>query len=142
MPFDGEPTGLENNFDQSKTPELQESEIKELLREFRSIIEDAPEIVEDGTEILFPRIESYDELGKHQDKTWEIVKDVFDFDIKGAGSPVREYVVEGTPGEEGEGTIKVSLFKTNNPNIFVGKYEYANGDKCWSLRPNELEDEI
>ena len=127
-----------------KSPEsLEEPELKELLENFRDALEDMPEIVgEMNEEMLFNNIESYEKLGKYQDKTWGILKERFNFDINDTGVPAKEYSIPGTPGSEGEGTIKVSLFETNDPNIFVGQYEYPNKDKWWSLRPEELEDEI
>jgi len=143
MPFEQESMGPKNNFDNLEKHELEEFEIKELLAEIREILADAPEIVgEMNTEMVFNNIPSYKQLEKHQDRIWESIKDLYGFDIENVDSPFRKYTVEGTPGSKGEGKIQVSLFPTNNPAIFVGRYRYPNGDEWWSLRPDVLEDEI
>lgn len=143
MPFDQEPIESENDHDSLEKPELQESELKKLLEDFRDALKDIPEIiVEMNTEMLLYNITPYERLGEHKNRAWEIIKDMFGFDINNIGSCSREYSIEGTPGSEGEGTIRVSLYKTNDSNIFVGQYEYPDGDKWWSLRPEKFAGEI
>jgi hypothetical protein len=49
----------------------------------------------------------------------------------------REYTMDGTPGTSGEGTINVRVIRTNDPQIFLGEYKYADGDVVWAIRPLE-----
>ena len=49
--------------------------------------------------------------------------------------PVREYIVQS----EDAGEIKVKVFATNGPEVFVGKYTDPKGGIDWTIRPLEGE---
>lgn len=48
--------------------------------------------------------------------------------------------IDGTPGSLGDGKIKVSLFGTNVEDVYIGKYEYADGSVGWTVQALEVEE--
>lgn len=116
-------------------------ELKEKLEVFKKKLMEgavvAAEEFEDG-ETLLVNIEAYEGLEEHGEEVMDILKSELGFDREKLEELfVEDFSMEGTPGSPGEGEIKVSVFKTNNPNVFVGRYEYSDGEVCWSVRPGK-----
>lgn len=125
-------------------------ELKEKLELFReNLMEGAVVLAEEGIEIeegsapergetLLQNIEAYEDLEKHEELVMDVLKRELGFDTEKLEELfVKEYLEEGTPGTPGEGEIKVKVFKTNNPKVFVARYEYPDGGVCWSIQPGE-----
>lgn len=60
------------------------------------------------------------------------LKEVFGLDVN---APLREAEAEGTPGEPGEGTIKITAFGSNEPGVFIFKLDYTDSDTNWVVGP-------
>lgn len=119
----------------------QEPNIEALREQFRQEILDAAEMVRElDARAVFEDLESYQGLKQNPEAVAAILKETFGFE-ENEEFLAEEHSMQGTPGSEGEGEIKVRVFKTNDSEVFLGRYEYQNGDVVWALRPKELEDE-
>jgi len=71
----------------------------------------------------------------------EILKKRLGFDIKKADQfLIEQDTIKAKPGPPGKKEIKVSVFKTKDPEICIGRYKYSDGDIWWSLRPKEFKE--
>ncbi len=117
--------------------------IEKMVEQFKEDLEFAMDCVRgmNAATIFFEDFESYEKLKEHSARINKILIDEIGFNVdKADGFLVKKYSINGTPSTAGEGEIKVSVFKTNDPKVFIGKYEYANGDVVWSVRPEEVEE--
>ena len=56
--------------------------------------------------------------------------------------PIKEYLIKSASDSSNEGDIEVSVFATNNPEVFLGRYIYTDGDITWIIRPLEYEEQV
>lgn len=129
---------MDNSIEEEREKEPNLEALKEAFKEELLVAADIPR--EFGGRAVFNDLESFSGLVDHPEIIEEILRDEFDFN-RNAESLVSEYSMQGTRGEPGEGEIKVRVFRTKDPEIFVGEYEYQNGDKVLVLRPEKLDDE-
>ncbi len=129
-------TEKDSNFNKSvENPETEKSD-----QQFKQDIDLAIDFVTVmNAVILFNDFESYEKLKEHSIKVNKVLMDKIGFDINKADRFLaKKYSINGTPGTSGEGIIKVSVFKTNDPQVFIGRYVYADGSIIWCLRPAEV----
>lgn len=132
---------------EEKTPE----QIQEWGERFReSLLENGFLIVEMGErasiETILESIEDERLFSELSDQEKEKALQVFEKELgfkqaKEKDLLFKEYSMQGTPDSPGEGKIKVEVFRTNQEDVFLRRYTYANGDTSWSLGPEFLEDE-
>lgn len=113
-------------------------EVERQLGRFREDLEDGVlEVEAVGSPVLFEMSPNYEGLEGHGDRIMEMLKELVGFD-QSTAEVAREYTFDGQPGRAGEGEVRVTVFKTDNEGVFVGRYEYADGEVRWMLRPEEL----
>lgn len=111
-------------------------ELVEALEALREELDEAADLARVGGYMPLPGLDSYEALAGEAAEVMDLLTQHFEFNPSAA--PVREYEAEGEAGTPGEGKIKVSVYATNDPEIFIGKREYADGDTVWEIRPLEL----
>lgn len=114
--------------------------IEDALEAFAGDVEAAVEFAaEGGARTFLHELPSFEGLVGHEGEMNDVLRRRFGCDLSG-GVPVREHFIEGTPGTPGEGQIQVSLFPTNNPQVFLAKYTYPDGEFMWAIRPLAVEE--
>jgi hypothetical protein len=129
-----------------ETPKEDPEEIEKLTeRLIQNLQKIAREDVEgeDGSESNILLIEELEEgVQDHPEIIINALKAAFGFAPQRADEFLdHQETMPGTPNSEGEGTTKITVYRTNKPGIFIGKYEYADGDVMWVLRPQIDKDE-
>lgn len=113
------------------------SSIETDLEKFAADLSDAGNFVEEyRARTSLHDLPSFNDLVGHEE---EMMATLFEhFGIEPDSSRVvREYSMPGTSRNPGEGEIKVKVIATNDPQIFLGKYIYADGEIDWAIRPLE-----
>ena len=118
-------------------------EVSELLdndlEQFKSDLDDAEGIAGIGGRAPFEDFESFAALEGRGAEMMELLGQRYGVDLKSA-VPVKVEEMDGTPNSPGEGKIKVSLFATNVEDVYIGKYEYADGSVGWTIQALEVEE--
>lgn len=116
------------------------AEVAEILIRLTGDLDDACEMTEMGRETPLENLSVFKELSGHETEMMETIDEYFGVNTS-SPQVVREYETQGTPDSPGEGTIKVSVIATNKPEIFLGKWTYADGTVVWTIRPFEVDGE-
>lgn len=122
--------------------ESPESAIETPLNNFKAELDASIEGVrDDGVQIELNNFGSYGSLIGHEGEMMEVLRETLGFDHENPGNPTTQYTMQGTPAEAGEGEIQVSVYATNDPPVFIGKYTYPDSSFIWALRPLTLDEE-
>lgn len=70
-----------------------------------------------------------------QDIILKVITEQLGLDLN--SEPIREFVMEGTPGTEAKGDIKVTCYITNQPGLSVRRLKYAGGKVSWGIGKEE-----
>ena len=125
--------------------EYEPSSIEADLEVFREDLDDAGNFaIEFGARTSVHDLPSFEALVDNKEAMLEALMQKFGINPQ-VDQPSKEYVMSGTPGDpdEGEedvGEVKVRVFATNNPEVFLGQYSYAGGEVDWAIRPLEFEE--
>lgn len=109
------------------------------LEQFKTDLDDAEGIAGIGGRAPFEGFESFEALIGREEEMMELLEQRYGVDLKSAVA-VKVEEMDGTPGSAGEGKINVSLFATNVEDVYIGKYEYANGSVGWTIQALEVEE--
>lgn len=114
--------------------------IEDDLEAFAGDVELAFEFAaDDGARTFLHELPSFGGLVGHEGEMNRVLRERFGCNLL-ATRPVHEHFIAGTPGTAGEGQIQVSLFPTNNPQVFLAKYTYPDREITWAIRPLNVEE--
>lgn len=113
-----------------------------LMQEFDDDLEAACEVASDLMgEIPFQNIPTNEDLAGESRTMMAAIEKKLGFNFTdNKAKPIRQYLTQGTVGEPSEGEITVSVFKTKKKGIYIGKWEYANGDVGWTIRALDVDE--
>lgn len=121
--------------------ENEPSSIEATLEQFKEDLSDAAELAKEfEARTPLQNLSSFDELKGHEEEMVESLFAHFEFNPSQPQVVVKEYSMPGTPNSPGEGEIKVRVLATNDPEVFLGEYKYADGDIVWAIRPLDVEE--
>jgi len=113
------------------------SSIETALEAFRVDLENAVDFASEfEARTSLHDLPSFEELTGHEEEIMAALAEYFGFDLANPNVVKTETM----PGPEGAGETTVSVIATNNPDVFIGKYAYADGDVDWAIRPLEFEE--
>lgn len=92
-----------------------------------------------GARIPLQDLPSFDKLAGHEQEMMTHLNRHFGLDATEL-KIAKEYSISGTPDTSGAGVIHVQVIATNDPQVFLGKYTYADGEIVWAIRPLEVEE--
>ena len=84
-------------------------------------------------------LSSFEELIGHETEMMAALAQHYGVDLKNP-QVAKEYSMQGTDDSPGEGEIMVRVIATNNSQVFLGEYTYADGDIVWAIRPLDVEE--
>ena len=114
--------------------------IEAVLEEFALELSAAGEFaVEDGARTSLHDLPSFDGLAGHEEEMMARLAAYFEIDLANP-RVVKTYSMSGTPDTPGAGEIQVRVLATNDPQVFLGEYTYADGDIDWAVRPLKVEE--
>lgn len=94
-------------------------------------------IAAEGVELPIEFLTSYTRLGGNEEAVIRTILEYFEVDLSSA-EVVREYEQEVRPTSPLKGPVRISVIKTNTPEVFLGRWEYPNGTVAWTIRPLEV----
>lgn len=120
--------------------ENEPSLIKMELEKFAEELNTAGDcVIEFGANMPLQGLLSFESLTDHEEEMIAALTAHFGIDLSNP-QVAKEYIISGTSGTSGEGETKVRVIATNNPQIFLGEYTYADKDIVWTIRPLEVEE--
>ena len=122
---------------------MEETEIQELSEKMEEEMDRAARFVAElDSSTALENLEHYEKLAQHPDKVLDILFKKFGIDPANLDTYFsHQYTMMGPPGTPGQEQTNVTVYKTNDPKVFLGKYEYSNGDSTWIIRPEHRTDE-
>lgn len=82
---------------------------------------------------------SFQRLEGNEEAVIRTMLEYFEVDLSVA-EVVREYEQEVPLDSKLKGPVKISVIKTNNPEVFLGRWKYPNGAVAWTMRPLKIEE--
>lgn len=114
--------------------------IESALEQFSADLDEAEMIAaEMSGRAPFEDFGSFNDLVGHEAEMMEALEQRYEVNLANV-TPAKVEEIDGTEGTAGEGKITVSLFATNVPDVFIGKYEYADGSVGWTIQAFEVEE--
>lgn len=123
------------------SPENKEA-IEAALERFSEDLEHASDFVTElGASMPLEGLLSFESLENDQEAMLKVLMQKFGVDSQ-VDRPIKQYSIKSTSDTSSEGDIKVNVFATNNPEVFLGQYTYADGDVTWTIRPLDYEEQV